>query len=103
MKSIQAFGAILVHSFMKKYWDVDQSTTLVKFRSGALGNVEGSRNSAYGYDIRSEVIGSEGSIQIGSIQYGENTILTKNKSYMKIFQVSKPGLKTPFYLNLNIL
>lgn len=66
---------------MNKYGDVDQSITVLKFKNGATASIEGSRNSAFGYDIRGEVVGTEGSIQIGSLQYHNNIILKNNKSY----------------------
>ncbi|MBS4208871.1 inositol 2-dehydrogenase [Bacillus sp. FJAT-50079] len=81
VKSVQAFGEVQVHPFMKKYGDVDQSMTFLTFKNGAAADVEGSRNSSFGYDIRGEVVGTEGAIQIGSLQYHNNIILTKNKSY----------------------
>ncbi len=35
------------------------------FVGGALGNVEVSRNALYGYDIRTEILGTEGGLNIG--------------------------------------
>jgi len=81
VESIQTFGEVLVHPFMNKYGDVDQSLSYLTFESGVTADIEGSRNSSYGYDIRGEVLGTEGMIQIGSIQNDDNVILTKNKSY----------------------
>ncbi|WP_342514876.1 inositol 2-dehydrogenase [Sporosarcina sp. FSL K6-1522] len=81
VKSVQSFGEVLVHPFMKKYHDIDQALTFMNFKNGASGDVEGSRNSTFGYDIRGEVVGSEGAIQIGSLQHHNNIIFSKNKSY----------------------
>lgn len=81
VKSVQSFGRVLVHPFMEKYNDVDQAMTFITFKKGAAANVEGSRNSTFGYDVRGEVVGTEGVIQIGSIQHHHNIIMTKNKSY----------------------
>ncbi|MFL0498697.1 inositol 2-dehydrogenase [Priestia megaterium] len=80
VKTVKAFGDVLVHPFMNKYGDVDQSMTFMTFQNGASCDVEGSRNSTFGYDIRGEVIGTEGSIQIGSIQHHDIKILTPNGS-----------------------
>ncbi|MFJ7368809.1 Gfo/Idh/MocA family oxidoreductase [Lysinibacillus sp. NPDC098008] len=68
VESLQSFGKALNHNFMNKYGDVDQAITKMQFSNGALGIVEGSRNSSFGYDIRAEVLGTEGMLQIGSIQ-----------------------------------
>lgn len=81
VKSVRSFGEVLVHPFMKKYEDVDQSMTFMEFENGASADIEGSRNSTFGYDIRGEVVGTEGAIQIGSLQHHNNIIMTKNKSF----------------------
>ncbi|MFB5193516.1 inositol 2-dehydrogenase [Neobacillus sp. KR4-4] len=78
--SIKTFGNVLVHPFMNKYGDVDQSITFMKFQNGAACDIEASRNSTFGYDIRGEVVGTEGSIQIGSLQYHDIKILTNKGS-----------------------
>ncbi len=74
--SVTAFGNVLAHPFMKECNDVDQAVTYLTFDSGASGDVESSRNAFYGYDIRGEVIGTEGSIQIGSLRHHDLKILT---------------------------
>jgi predicted dehydrogenase len=43
-----------------------------------LGNVEVSRNAFYGYDIRTEVLGSEGALTIGVHQHTPVVLLTRN-------------------------
>ena len=81
VKSVQSFGEVLVHPFMKKYEDVDQSISVLNFHNKGVAQIEGSRNSSFGYDVRGEVVGTEGSIQIGSLQHHNNIILQDNKSY----------------------
>jgi predicted dehydrogenase len=49
----------------------------MRFASGALGNVEVSRNAFYGYDIRTEVLGSEGALMIGAHQHTPVLLLTR--------------------------
>lgn len=65
VSEIQAMGAIVNNPFMAKYNDIDQAISFLHFSSGALGDIEGSRNAGYGYDIRAEVLGTEGTLQIG--------------------------------------
>lgn len=77
VSSVVAHGRILKHSFMEKYGDVDQSLTYLEFNTGAAGDVEASRNAFYGYDIRAEIIGTEGSIFIGNQQHHHVHLLTK--------------------------
>lgn len=78
--SVSAHGNVLIHSFMEEYRDVDQAITYLTFDSGAAADIEGSRNAFYGYDIRGEVIGSEGSIAIGSLRYHDIQIMTRRGS-----------------------
>ena len=40
---------------------LDNAVVTLKFANGAVGGVDLSRNAVYGYDIRTEVVGSEGS------------------------------------------
>lgn len=100
VESVQSFGEVLVHPFMKKYNDVDQAMTFLKFKNGASADVEGSRNSTFGYDIRGEVVGTEGALQIGSIQHHNNIILTKNKSYYDNIKDFPTKFKDAFLLEL---
>lgn len=81
VQSIQTFGDVLVHPFMNKYGDADQSLSYLKFESGVTADIEGSRNSSYGYDVRAEVIGTDGMIQIGSMQSDDNIISVNGKTY----------------------
>ncbi|MBD5074708.1 scyllo-inositol 2-dehydrogenase, partial [Xanthomonas citri pv. citri] len=67
--SVSGHGRILNNPFMEQYGDVDQALTYIEFDSGAAGDVEASRTSPYGHDIRAEVIGTEGSIFIGTLRH----------------------------------
>lgn len=80
--SVTSTGNILMQSnqFMEKYNDVDQAMTYLTFDSGAAGDVETMRIAPYAYDIRGEVVGTEGSIQIGSMRYRDVNILTSKGS-----------------------
>ncbi|MDZ4768596.1 MAG: Gfo/Idh/MocA family oxidoreductase [Chloroflexota bacterium] len=61
--------ACLVYPELRTVGDVDSAMITLKFASGALGQVEVSRNPGYGYDIQTEVIGSKGTIRIGTLQH----------------------------------
>ncbi|MFB5193519.1 inositol 2-dehydrogenase [Neobacillus sp. KR4-4] len=80
--SITSTGNILMESnkFMEKYNDVDQAMTYFTFDSGAAGDIETMRIAPYAYDIRGEVVGTEGSIQIGSMRYNDVKVLTSKGS-----------------------
>lgn len=78
--SVSSHGKILVNTFMEEFHDVDQALTYLTFASGAAADIEASRNAFYGYDIRGEVIGTEGTIAIGSLRYHDVKVLTKKGS-----------------------
>ncbi|MCY9665791.1 inositol 2-dehydrogenase [Paenibacillus alginolyticus] len=66
--SVQATGNVLQHSFLSEYGDVDQALTTLQFSNGAAGDVETMRIAPYGYDIRGEIVGTEGVLTIGSMR-----------------------------------
>jgi len=65
VERVSAEGALLVCQQFSQVGDIDNAVINLRFESGALGNVEISRNAAYGYDVRTEVLGSEGSLVVG--------------------------------------
>ena len=47
--------------------DIDNAVVNLAFASGAIGNIEASRTGTYGYDIRTEIVGTRGALYIGPI------------------------------------
>lgn len=62
---------------LKQYHDVEACVVNLRYAAGAVGNVECYRQACYAYDIRTEVIGSKGTIQIGSLKHVPVTVMTK--------------------------
>ncbi|MBO8163518.1 MAG: Gfo/Idh/MocA family oxidoreductase [Brevibacillus sp.] len=93
ISSVSAHGRVLLHSFMEEFRDVDQAITYVHFDSGAAGDIEASRNSPYGHDIRTEIIGTEGSIFIGTLRNQNVTLLNSKGSTYEII----PDFQTRFH------
>ena len=60
VKRVTAVGRVLVEPYFKDHQDVDTSVVTLEFESGALGVVQNSRRTRYGYEVRVEVLGSEG-------------------------------------------
>ena len=65
VKRVHAIGGTLAYPEMKTVGDIDNAVIDLVFRNGTLGVVQLSRNAAFGYDIRGEIWGTKGSIQIG--------------------------------------
>lgn len=70
-------GGCLVYPELKEVGDIDNAMVNLKFASGAVGNIDVSRNAVYGYDIRTEVLGSEGSLMIGYLQQTPTLVMTR--------------------------
>ena len=65
---VQSEGGCLVYPELNDVGDIDNAMINLKLANGAIGNIDISRNAVYGYDIRTEVLGSEGGLLIGKLQ-----------------------------------
>jgi scyllo-inositol 2-dehydrogenase (NAD+) len=77
VERVTAEGSLLVCKVLKSVGDIDNAVINLRFVNGALGNIEVSRNAFYGYDIRTEVLGSEGAVMIGVHQHTPVLLLTR--------------------------
>jgi len=65
---VQAYTTVAIRPEIAQYGDVVASVVNLKYARGAIGNVESYVQAIYGYDVRSEIVGSKGSIFVGSIE-----------------------------------
>jgi inositol 2-dehydrogenase len=72
------YATVAIRPEVAQYGDIVGSVVNLKYRRGAIGNIESFVQSTYGYDIRTEIVGSAGSILVGTIQQTSATFLTKN-------------------------
>jgi len=77
VKSVYASGAALAYPEMKDIGDIDNAVINLTFRGGGLGAVQLSRNAVFGYDIRTEIWGTKGSLQIGYFRQTPLLVMTK--------------------------
>ena len=77
VERVSAEGTLMVCEGLKAVGDIDNAVVNLRFESGALGNVELSRHAFYGYDIRTEVLGSEGALNIGLYQHTPVLLLSR--------------------------
>jgi predicted dehydrogenase len=55
----------------------DNATVSFTFANGALGQFHASVHARYGYDVRAEVFGSDGNIEIGRLNQHDVTVMTE--------------------------
>ncbi len=78
VEEISAWGAVLIDPAIGELDDVDTGMISLRFKNGALGVIQNSRRSVYGYDVRTEVFGSRGKLVMDATpktplaQYGPN-------------------------------
>jgi len=66
VREVEARGGAWFYEETKEKGDQDLVGVLLVFEKEGIGLVEGCRKCAYGYDLRTEVVGSEGTLMVGS-------------------------------------
>lgn len=61
---VRALGGTLVRPELAEHGEHDTAVALLRFENGALGTLEVGLRTAYGYDIRTEVLGEKGRLHI---------------------------------------
>ncbi len=77
VRRVHAIGGTLAYPEMKSVGDIDNAVIDLVFHNGTLGVVQLSRNAVFGYDIRTEIWGTKGSIQIGYYRQTPILMLTE--------------------------
>lgn len=73
---VHAYTTVAIRPEVAQYGDVVASVVNLRYRQGAIGNIESYVQAVYGYDVRTEVVGSKGSILVGSLRQTPVTFLT---------------------------
>lgn len=77
VEEVYSIGNILAYPEMESINDIDNAMVNLSFESGTIGSVDLSRSAIYGYDIRTEILGTKGTIQIGYLRETPIVILKK--------------------------
>jgi len=64
---VHAHTTCAIRPEIAQYGDVVASVVNLKFERGAIGNIESYQQAVYGYDVRTEIIGSKGAIFVGTL------------------------------------
>lgn len=65
---VSAWGGALIDPVFAEFGDADTAVAVLRFASGAFGIVEASRRATWGYDIRTEVAGSQAKLVVEASQ-----------------------------------
>jgi len=68
VSGVHAYTTSAIRPEVTKYGDVVASVVNLQYKQGAIGNIESYAQAVYGYDVRTEIVGSQGSIFVGSVQ-----------------------------------
>ena len=68
VESLSALSGTLAYPELNSVGDIDNAVVSLRFASGCLGAVDLTRNGIYGYDISSELLGTEGTLRIGYLR-----------------------------------
>jgi scyllo-inositol 2-dehydrogenase (NAD+) len=74
--SVHAYTTSTIRPEVAKYGDVVASVVNLQYKQGAIGNIESYAQAVYGYDVRTEIVGSKGSIFVGSLERHPAVFLT---------------------------
>jgi scyllo-inositol 2-dehydrogenase (NAD+) len=61
-------GSAVIDDGVRSVGDVDNAVISARFVDGAVGTLSASRTTRYGHDLRTEVIGDEGAVQVGRLR-----------------------------------
>ncbi len=76
VSQVHAFGGTLACPELVQFGELDAGIVNLRFAHGAIGNVESFRQSRYGYDIYTEVVGSKATLRIGYLRQTALTVLS---------------------------
>lgn len=80
VSAVHTYTTVAIRPEVAEFNDVVASVVNLKFEHGAIGNIESYAQAVYGYDVRTEIVGSAGSILVGSLVRTPATFLTVNGS-----------------------
>ena len=76
VSEVHSYTTVAIRPEIARYGDVVAGVVNLQYRNGGVGNVESYVQAVYGYDVRTEIVGSRGSILIGSLRQTPAIFLT---------------------------
>jgi len=77
VERVQAMGGVLACPELGAVGDIDNAIVTLQFTSGKLGVVDLTRKGVYGYDINTELLGTNGTVRVGYMRETPVLLMTK--------------------------
>jgi predicted dehydrogenase len=74
---VHAYGSTVAIPELRQVHSFDAGVVNLQFASGAIGNVESFMDAKYGYDIRTEIVGTQGSLFVGQLRQTPLLVMTR--------------------------
>lgn len=81
--SIFTRASVQVDPAIGEAGDVDTSVSVLTFENGVIATIDNSRRSAYGYDQRVEILGSDGMLQMNNIPTNTHLIYDREGGHQQ--------------------
>jgi myo-inositol 2-dehydrogenase / D-chiro-inositol 1-dehydrogenase len=82
VEEVYTAGGVMVDPEIGRAGDLDTALIVLRFRNGVIGTIDNSRQAAYGYDQRVEVMGSAGKIATDNC-YPNQAVVSTGKMVRK--------------------
>jgi myo-inositol 2-dehydrogenase / D-chiro-inositol 1-dehydrogenase len=82
VEEIYTTAGVMVDPEIGKAGDLDTALIVMRFRNGVIATIDNSRQAAYGYDQRVEILGSEGKIETDNC-YPNHAVVSNGKTVYK--------------------
>ncbi len=79
IERVGAVGGVLAYPEISSVGDIDNGIATLTFADGRVGVVDLSRNGVYGYDILTEILGTDGTLRIGYLRETPILVMKKNQ------------------------
>jgi scyllo-inositol 2-dehydrogenase (NAD+) len=84
VSEVQAYATVAIRPAVAEFGDIVAGVVNLKYGRGAIGNIESYVQAVYGYDVRTEIMGSKGTILVGSLQQTPVIFLTDEGGTQKL-------------------
>lgn len=82
IEEVYTAAKVLIEPYITQFNDYDTVIVTLKFKNGAIGTIDNSLRTTYGYDQRVEVFGSKGCLMVENV-IPSQTLLLNEKGTMK--------------------